>query len=77
MSGAKLKVEINFKVRYDYANNKSRKKCKTSLKALKASGQALKGSKEAIKSDVDALKGDEEALKCNRCIERWLGNIKG
>ena len=29
LSGAKLKVEGNFKVKYDFATSKSRKKCKT------------------------------------------------
>ena len=31
LSGAKLKVEGNFKVKYDFKTNKGRKKCKTSF----------------------------------------------
>ena len=31
LSGAKLKVEGNFKVKYDFATSKGRKKCKTSF----------------------------------------------
>ena len=31
LSGAKLKVKVNVKVKYDFATNKRRKKCKTSF----------------------------------------------
>ena len=31
LAGAKLKVKVNFKVKYNFATNKGRKKCKTSF----------------------------------------------